>query len=300
MLNLADVTFPFLVIQFLNGLTFAMFLFLIASGLSLVFGVLQVLNFAHGSLYMLGAYLCFTFASRLPIPGHFWAGILLAPIAVAGVGGLIERTLLRRIYGREESTQLLLTYGLVLIFEDLVKIVWGPGYISISQPTLFSGAVDILGRPFPTYHLLVLVLGPSVALGLGLFLYRTTWGKVIRACVYDREMVSALGYNVARLFSVVFVFGSWLGGFGGALAGPIHTASPGMGMELIIESFIVVVVGGLGSFGGALLGSLLIGELKAFGILLFPEFELAFIYILMGVVLITRPWGLLGRPITAS
>lgn len=300
MVKLADVTFPFLVIQFLNGLTFAMFLFLIASGLSLVFGVLQVLNFAHGSLYMLGAYLCLTFASQLGLPGHFWAGILLAPLAVAGVGGLIECTLLRRISLREESTQLLLTYGLVLIFEDLVKILWGPGYKSISQPPLFSGAVEILGRPFPRYYLLVLVLGPSVALGLGLFLYRTRWGRVIRACVYDREMVGALGFNVARLFSLVFVFGSWLGGFGGALAGPIHTASPGMGVELIIESFMVVVVGGLGSFGGALLGSLLIGQLKAFGVLLFPEFELAFIYILMGVVLITRPWGLLGRPITAS
>ncbi len=291
----------FLAVQCLNGLTQAMFLFLIASGLSLIFGVLGVLNFAHGSLYMLGAYLSYTIASRfVGSPAAFWVALILGSIGVALVGGIIESVFLRPVYRREELDQLLVTYALVLIISDLVKLAWGAENRSGSRPALLAGSVDIAGRDFPTYNLFVLAVGPLVALGLWLLLRRTQFGRLVRAAANDREMVGVVGVNVTGLFTGVFMLGAWLGGLGGGLAAPIGAIYPGMDVEVIVESFIVVVVGGMGSLGGTLLGALIIGQLNAFGILFFPRFAIVFVYILMAVVLVIRPWGLLGRPVTRA
>jgi len=289
----------FLAVQCLNGLTQAMFLFLIASGLSLIFGVLGVLNFAHGSLYMLGAYLSYTIASLfVGSPAAFWVALVLGSIGVALVGGIIESAFLRPVYRREELDQLLVTYALVLIISDLVKLAWGAENRSGSRPALLAGSVDIAGRDFPTYNLFVLAVGPLVGLGLWLLLRRTQFGRLVRAAANDREMVGVVGVNVTGLFTGVFMLGAWLGGLGGGLAAPIGAIFPGMDVEIIVESFIVVVVGGMGSLGGTLLGALIIGQLNAFGILFFPRFAIVFVYILMAVVLVIRPWGLLGRPVT--
>jgi branched-subunit amino acid ABC-type transport system permease component len=288
----------FLAVQCLNGLTQAMFLFLIASGLSLIFGVLGVLNFAHGSLYMLGAYLSYTIAAQfVSSPAAFWLALVLGSLAVALVGGIVESVFLRPVYRREELDQLLVTYALVLIISDLVKLVWGADNRSGSRPALLAGSVDIAGRDFPTYNLFVLAVGPLVALGLWLLLVKTQFGRLVRAAANDREMVGMIGVNVSGLFTGVFVLGAWLGGLGGGLAAPIGAIVPGMDVEVIVESFIVVVVGGMGSLGGTLLGALIIGQLNAFGILLFPRFAIVFVYVLMAIVLVVRPWGLLGRPL---
>jgi branched-subunit amino acid ABC-type transport system permease component len=287
----------FLAVQCLNGLTQAMFLFLIASGLTLIFGVLGVLNFAHGSLYMLGAYLSYTITSLfLGSPATFWVALVLGSLGVALAGGLIEAVFLRPVYRREELEQLLVTYALVLIISDVVKFAWGPDNLSVSRPAILAGSVDIAGRAFPVYNLVVLALGPIVAAALWLLLSRTQFGRLIRAAASDREMVGVVGADVSKLFTSVFVLGAWLGGLGGGLAAPVGAIYPGMDVEVIAESFIVVVVGGMGSLTGTLLGALIIGQLNAFGILFFPRFALLFVYVLMVVVLVTRPWGLLGKP----
>jgi len=289
----------FVAIQCLNGLTQAMFLFLIASGLTLIFGVLGVLNFAHGSLYMLGAYLSFTITSLfVGRPAAFWVALVLGSLGVALAGGLIEAVFLRPVYRREELDQLLVTYALVLIIGDVVKFAWGPDNRSVSRPAILAGSVLIGGREFPTYNLVVIALGPLVAAALWLLLARTQFGRLIRAAASDREMVGVIGADVSKLFTGVFVLGAWLGGLGGGLAAPVGAIYPGMDVEIIAESFIVVVVGGMGSLTGTLLGSLLIGQLNAFGILFFPRFALLFVYVLMVVVLVLRPWGLLGKPLT--
>lgn len=288
----------FLLIQFLSGLTYAMFLFLIASGLSLIFGVLRVLNFAHGSFYMFGAYLAYTFASYFTgFPGYFWWSVLFASLGVALLGGLIERLFLSRLYIREELSQLLFTYALVMILGDFAKIIWGTGQLSIPRPEVLKGAVQILGQYFPEYNIFVICLGFGIAFVFWLVLNRTRWGRIIRAAALDREMVGSLGINVPWLFTVVFAIGSWLAGLGGALVAPIAAIVPGMDVEIIINVFIVVVIGGLGSFWGTLLGALVLGQVISFGILILPRLAIVFIYILMATVLILRPWGLLGKPL---
>ncbi|PYM55670.1 MAG: branched-chain amino acid ABC transporter permease [Candidatus Rokuibacteriota bacterium] len=300
MLDLGILGDPaFVVVQCLNGLTQAMFLFLIASGLTLIFGVLGVLNFAHGSLYMLGAYLSYTIASLfVGRPSAFWVALVLGSLGVALAGGLIEAIFLRPVYRRAELDQLLVTYALVLIIGDVVKFAWGPDNRSISRPAILAGSVLVGGRDFPTYNLVVIALGLLVAAALWLLLTRTQFGRLIRAAASDREMVGVVGADVSRLFTGVFVLGAWLGGLGGGLAAPVGAIYPGMDVEVIAESFIVVVVGGMGSLTGTLLGSLIIGQLNAFGILFFPRFALLFVYVLMVVVLVVRPWGLLGKPHT--
>lgn len=287
----------FIVVQILNGLTTAMFLFLIASGLSLIFGVLGVLNFAHGSLYMVGAYLVFTLLVVLmKSPEYFWLAIILAPIAVAAIGGALERGLLRRLYRLEVLYQLLLTYAVILIASDAVKGIWGATNQAVPRPAVLAGSVDILGHAFPAYNILVLVVGPLVLAGIWYVLQRTRWGRIIRAAASDREMISALGVNVGRVFTTVFVFGALLAGLGGALVAAHRAIYPGMDFEIIVECFIVVVIGGLGSIAGTFLGAIIIGQVDAFGILWFPDYAIAFLYIIMAVVLIVRPWGLLGKP----
>ncbi len=277
--------------QGLVGLSEAMYLWLVAAGLSLIFGVLRVLNFAHGSLYMLGAYFAWV---AFRVSGSFWVALLLGPLLVAAAGWVIEFGFLRRIYGAPEAFQLLLTFAFVLILDDAVKLAFGPVYQSPPTPAALSGAVQIGRSTLPTYHLFILGVGGLVGLGLWLFLERTSFGLVIRATAADREMARALGVRSSRLFTLVFVLGAWLAGLGGALSMPVRAISPGMGEFIIIEAFVVVVLGGLGSLRGAFLGSVLIGLLHAYGLLYLPVFELALGYMAMAAVLIVRPWGLFG------
>lgn len=287
----------FLTVQVLSALRQAAFLFLISSGLTLIFGVLNILNFAHGALYMLGAYFMYWVTLQLVGTGGFLLALVAAPLGVAVIAAVIELGLLRRIYIQEEIYQLLLTYALVLIIDDLAKIVFGPEFKSISKPEILSGSVTLFGGTVPVYTLLVVVLAPAVAALLWYLLYRTKTGKIVRATSSDREMADALGINMSALFTLVFAFGAILAGLGGALAGPARTVFPGVGTEVIIESFVVVVIGGLGNLWGALIGSILIGSLETIGIIVFPEFEMSLIYLLMVAVLVVRPWGLFGRPL---
>jgi branched-subunit amino acid ABC-type transport system permease component len=288
----------FLFAQSLSGLTAAMFLFLIASGLSLIFGVLRVLNFAHGSFYMLGAYVAYQLVQWAgPGPGRFWWAALGAAVGIAVLGGLVERLLLRHLYGRDELYQLLFTYALVLILSDAAKVAWGTGQLSVTRPPGLTGAFRVFGTLVPYYNLFVLLLGPALALIFWGVLYRTRTGRFIRAAALDREMLGALGVNVSRLYTGVFVLGSFLAGLGGALVTPVKTIVPGMDVEIIVEAFIVVVIGGLGSFWGTLLGAVVYGQVLAFGILIIPRFSIFSVFALMAVVLILRPWGLLGRPL---
>jgi len=288
----------FIIIQLLNGLTNAMFIFLIAAGLSIIFGVLGVLNFAHGSFYMLGAYMTFQVVSLfVNSPFQFWAAVIAAPLAVAVVGGVVERTLLRRLYGHEELNQLLFTYALVLILSDAARIVWGIGQLSVSRPEVLRGAVQIMGQYFPKYNVFIILLGPCVAFLFWYFMLRTRWGRMIRAAALDREMLGSLGVDVNRLFTLVFFIGTWLAALGGALVAPVASIKPGMDLEVIINAFIVVVIGGLGSFWGTFLGSLIVGVVYSLGILVVPRLSMVFIYAIMILVLIIRPWGLLGKPL---
>jgi branched-subunit amino acid ABC-type transport system permease component len=277
--------------QGLVGLSEAMYLWLVAAGLSLIFGVLRVLNFAHGSLYMLGAYFAWV---AFRVSGSFWAALFFGPLLVAAVGWAMEYGFLRRVYRVEVAFQLLLTFAFVLIFDDLVKLAFGPVYQSPPTPAALSGAVRIGRSILPTYHLFILAVGAAVGLGLWIFLEKTGFGLIIRATAADREMARALGVRSSRLFTWVFVLGAWLAGLGGALSMPVRAISPGMGEFIIIEAFVVVVLGGLGSLRGAFVGAVLIGLLHAYGLVFMPVFELALAYIAMAAVLIIRPWGLFG------
>jgi branched-chain amino acid transport system permease protein len=291
------VQLSFLFGQFLGGLTTAMFLFLIASGLSLVFGVMRVLNFAHGSFYMLGAYLAWQAVAWLaPMAGNFWLAALTAALGVAILGGVIERLLLRHLYGREELYQLLLTYALVLILGDAAKVVWGTQQLSVSRPPVLAGGFDVLGTTLPAYNLFILLVGPAIAVAAWLVLTRTAAGRMVRAAALDREMLGALGANVGAIYTGMFVVSSFLAGLSGALVTPIASIVPGMDVEIIVEAFIVVVIGGLGSFWGTFWGAVIYGQVLSFGILVLPSFSLFSVFALMTVILIVRPWGLFGRP----
>ncbi len=288
----------FVFAQSLSGLTAAMFLFLIASGLSLIFGVLRVLNFAHGTFYMLGAYSAFQLVQWIGTgPGSFWMAALGAAVAVGVLGGVVERFLFRHLYGKDELYQLLFTYALVLILSDVAKIFWGTQQKSVSRPAELAGAFSLFGATIPYYNLFILLLGPSIALAFWFVLQRTRVGRFIRAAALDRETLGALGVNVSGLYTGVFVLASFLGGLGGALVTPVRTIVPGMDTEIIVEAFIVVVIGGLGSFWGTFLGSVIYGQVLSFGILFFPRFSIFSVFALMAAVLIIRPWGLLGRPL---
>ncbi len=287
----------FLVVQFLNGLASASDLFLVASGLSIIFGVTRVVNFAHGSFYMLGAYLAHALCAHWGAAGvGFWAAIIAAGLIVALAGGLLEMTVLRRIYRAPELFQLLATFGVVLVVEDLVIVAWGAADKMGPRAPGLEGATDILGRSVPLYDLFLIALGPLVLALLWLALRRTRWGVLVRAATEDREMVAALGVNEARLFTSVFVLGALLAGLGGAVQLPREAVHHTMDIEIIVEAFVVVVIGGLGSVTGAYLASVILGEINAFGIVVFPQGTLVLVFVVMAVVLIVRPRGLLGRP----
>jgi branched-chain amino acid transport system permease protein len=288
----------FLFSQFMGGLTAAMFLFLIASGLSLVFGVMRVLNFAHGSFYMIGAYLAWQVVQWLqPSPERFWPAVLAAACGVAVLGAIVERLLLRHLYEREELYQLLFTYALVLVLGDAAKFLWGTQQLSVSRPPVLAGGTVIFGTLVPHYNLFIMLFGPLVAVLVWLMLTRTNPGRMVRAAALDREMLGALGANVGSLYTGMFALASFLAGLSGALVTPIQSIVPGMDVEIIVQAFIVVVIGGLGSFWGTFLGSVIYGQVLSFGILIFPGFSLFSVFALMAVILILRPWGLLGRPL---
>lgn len=292
------MTVSLIAAQLFSGLTTAMFLFLIASGLSLVFGIMRVLNFAHGSFYMVGAYIAWQVVTWLhPTGGAFWIAALASGVGVAILGGVVERLLLRHLYGQEELYQLLFTYALVLILGDTAKFIWGTDQLSVQGPPVLAGGLHLLGTTLPYYNLFIIVVGPAIAIGVGLMLSRSSAGRLLRAAAYDREMLGALGANVGLLYTGMFVASSFLAGLAGALITPIVSVVPGMDVEVIVQAFIVVVIGGLGSFWGTFWGAMIYGLTLSFGILVFPEFSLFSVYALMAVVLIVRPWGLFGRPI---
>ncbi|HEY7528668.1 MAG TPA: branched-chain amino acid ABC transporter permease [Candidatus Deferrimicrobiaceae bacterium] len=277
----------------LAGLSSGMFIWLVASGLTLIFGVLGVLNFAHGSFYMLGAYFSYTVLRHL-FP-NFWLGLLLGPLCVCAVGFVVERFFLRYVYRLALPYQLLLTFAFVLIFDNLVKIVWGAGSLTPPDIGILAGSIPILGRKFPVYNLFIIGVGPLVAIAHWLGLERTWAGRIVRAASSDREMASALGVRVPALYTGVFVFGIWLGALGGGLAVPyVGLITPGMGETIIIEAFIVAVIGGLGSLKGAFLAALVLGILSSFGTRYFPAFDMFLTFILMVAVLLVRPQGLFG------
>jgi branched-chain amino acid transport system permease protein len=282
-----------ILLQFLNGLAAASSLFLLASGLSLIFGVSRIVNFAHGSLYMLGMYLAVWLATKT----GYWPGVLLAALTVAGAAALVEMLVLRRLYKAPELLQLLATFALVLLIRDFSLWTWGAEDMLGPRAPGFRDAVVIAGSRFPTYDLLLIALGPVVFLLLHVLLTRTRWGTLVRAATQDREMASALGVNQRWLFTGVFALGGLLAGLGGALATPQEPASLGVDLATISDAFVVVVVGGLGSIPGAFLAALVIGEVKAFCIGLgYSKITLAMEFIVMAVVLVVRPWGLLGKP----
>jgi branched-subunit amino acid ABC-type transport system permease component len=290
-----------ILVQVLNGVTFAMFLYLIAAGLSIVFGVINIVNFAHGSLYMLGAFFAYSLTHHLNFTGNFFVTLALAPVAVGLIGLAIEVVLLRRIYDAPHFLQLLLTYGVVLVIQDVVKYVWGglgEEFVkSVPPPDFLAHSIDILGHPFPSYYIFTICCGLALAFCLWWFLEKSRWGSLIRAAASQRDMLNALGVNVKLLYALVFGLGAFLGGLGGALAAPVRAAYPGMGVEVIVECFIVVVVGGLGSVQGALIAALIIGQLEVFGVMFLEELSMIFIYVLMGVVLLYKPSGLFGKKV---
>src|SRR5882672_10706783 len=252
------------VIQLLNGLANASTLFLAAAGLSLIFGVTRIVNFAHGSLYMLGIYAAYSFIAAFGVAGPgFWAGVIAAALAVGAFGALVEIGLLRRIYRAPELFQLLATFALTLVVKDFALWFWGAEDLLGPRAPGLRGSLDILGSPFPQYDLVLIAIGPAVMGGLWLLLTRTRWGTLVRAATQDREMVAALGVNQAWLFTGVFALGAALAGLGGALEIPRQPAQLSLDIAAISDAFVVVVVGGMGSIPGAFLAALLIGEIKA-------------------------------------
>ncbi len=287
----------FYLAQFLTGLTSAASLFLVAAGLSLIFGVTKIVNFAHGSFYMLGAYFAYTIVEALPYGVFgFWGGVLLAALIVAVIGTVIEIVLLRRLYDAPELFQLVATFGVVLVIQDLTLAIWGAEDLLGPRAPGLKGVVRIMDEPIPEYDIALIILGPTVLLVVWLLLKKTRWGVLVRAATQDREMVSALGVNQSWLFTSVFFLGAFLAGLGGAVQIPREAVSLLMDLNIIAEAFVVVVIGGMGSLPGAFLAAVIIGELNAFGILVLPEITIVLAFLVMAVVLIIRPFGLLGRP----
>ncbi|AWK86572.1 ABC transporter permease [Azospirillum thermophilum] len=286
----------FLLVQCLSGLATAATLFLVSSGLTIVFGVTRIVNFAHGSFYMLGAYVGWSLIERWgSTPLGFWGGVAGSALAVGLLGAVMEVALLRRLYRSPELFQLLATFGVVLVVQDAAAALWGPEDLLGRRAPGLKGSVEILGQPFPLYDLVLVALGPLVLGALWLLFNRTRWGTLVRAATQDREMTAALGVNQATLFTGVLFLGSALAGLGGALQVPREAVTLHMDMAIVVEAFVVVVVGGMGSLPGAFLASLLIGQLQAFGILVFPQITLVLVFLFMAVVLVLRPHGLLGR-----
>lgn len=288
-----------LVIQVLNSFFYASVLFLIAAGLSLIFGVMGIINMAHGSLYALGAYVTAWVITAVPGDLPFVVLLLLLPVgavAVALVGLVIEPTLIRPLYKRPEEYQLLITFALLLVLEDIMHLVFGGIPLSASAVIDRMGSFPIFDLIYPTYNLLVIAVGALAALCLWAFIYRTKFGVILRAASQDMRMASALGVDIKRVYVQAFGIGCFLAGLGGAIVVPSQAAVLGMGIDNLILAFVVVVIGGLGSLRGALIGALVVSFMRTFMVQFFPELELAVLYLIAAGVLLVRPTGLFGKP----
>jgi branched-chain amino acid transport system permease protein len=277
---------------FLHGLAYAGLLFLVSSGLTLVFGMMNVLNFAHAAFYMLGAYVAY---SIMHYSGSFLLAILISPLVLLVLGSIVEKFLLRRVHSGGHVYELLLTFGLAYVIQEAVKFIWGSTPQAMTINGFLADTVSPFGVTYPVYRLFIFVLAVAVGLAMALILYRTRVGIIVRAAVDDSEMVGALGINVPFFFMGVYAVGAALSAFAGVVAGPLLSVFPGMAEAILIDAFVVIVVGGMGSLGGAVLASFVIGELQSFGVLWFPDFSLALIYMLMALVLVLKPEGLLGE-----
>lgn len=278
---------------FLHGLAYAGLLFLVSAGLTLIFGMMNVLNFAHAAMYMVGAYLSYTIIMQMT--GQFWMALIACPIILFIIGAVVERFLLRRVHAQGHLGELLLTFGLAYIITELVKWYWGNYPLAVNVTGFLSGTVPIFGITYPIYR--IFIFGSAVFVGviMALILYKTRLGIILRASVNDSEMTNTLGVNVPLVFMGVFAFGTALSGFAGVIAGPLLSTFPGMAQEILLDAFVVIVVGGFGSLGGAVVAALLIGQLQSFGVLLIPKLSVALVYLLMAIVLIIKPSGLFGE-----
>lgn len=285
------LSFPFLLTQFLNGLSYSVLLFLLAVGLSVILGLMNVVNLAHGALFVLGTYVA---VSVIGVTGNFWWAVLLAPLLVGLVSGVLER-MLRPLYRRTPLDQALLTVGIAFVAGDLFKWIWGSDIYNIQPPAILSGAVSILDYPFPEYRIFLIVFGLVLALLLWLLLERTRLGAIVRAGVSDQQMVGALGINVSQVFFAVFVLGGWLAGLSGVLAAPLMGAYPTLDFSVTLLALVIVVVGGMGTVRGSFWGSLLIGQAETFGKVFLPSMVMILIFAIMVLILVVRPQGLFGK-----
>lgn len=279
------------VIQTLNGISYGLLLFLLTAGLSLIFGLMGIINLAHGSYYTLGAYVGLVIIQKT---GSFFFGLFGAAVILAILGIIMERFFFRKLYKRELD-QVLLTFGFAYLFMDLAKWIWGGVPRSLPKPPFLEGSISILGEAFPVYRFGIIFIGLGIAVLLWLFLEKTRTGIIIRAGVDDKEMVSGLGINIKLYFSGIFALGAFLAAIGGVIGGPIIGAYPGLDFEILVLALAVVVVGGLGTLKGAFWGSLLIGFAETFGKAIFPDFAMFTIYVTMALILIFKPSGLLGK-----
>lgn len=282
----------FLITQCLNALSQAALLFFLGVGLTLIFGIMRIVNFAHGAFFMLGAYVGY---SSVHLTGSFWAALILAPLAVGCAGAAFEMGILRRLYARDGGAFLMVTFGLTLVMGELIRLTWGVSALQVPTPKLLSGVIFILGEPFPIYRLFLAAAGAVVALLIWEFLERTRLGLLIRATSQNAEMAHALGTDIRLVRSAVFGIGCGLAGIGGVFAAPLVTASLGMAPNAIIDTFVIVIIGGMGSFTGTVIAALIVAFVQVFGTYYFPDLALAFMYLVMVLVLVVRPGGLLGK-----
>ena len=284
------------VVILMSGLSGAALLFLVGSGLTLVFGALRLINMAHGSLYMTGAFIAVAIAGALGGTLGFAAAIVGAAIAVGVLGGLIEVTVLRRLYKRDHLMQLLATFALILIIDGVIRVVFGTNNRSAAAPSLLTGSIAVGKSSISIYQVFLVALAGAVAVGLWAVVYRTGLGRAIRAAVADPELLRLSGVNVPLLFTTVFMIGALLAGLGGAAIASYQSVGLGIDVDIVVEAFAVTIIGGLGSLGGALVGALIVGLVQSFGIYAVPQYSLAFIFVVMAAVLAVRPWGLFGAP----
>jgi branched-chain amino acid transport system permease protein len=282
----------FIVIECLNALAQAALLFFLGVGLTLIFGIMRIVNFAHGSLYMLGAFAGYT-AARLT--GSFWAALVIAPAVVGLLAAAFELGILRRLYRRDGSAFLMVTFGLALVIGEVTRLLWGSQSLQVMTPRALAGVIFLLDQPFPVYRLFLIAAGAAMAVGIWQFLERTRLGLLMRATAQNADMVHALGTDVRLVRSAVFGLSGALAAMGGVLAAPMVTASLGMAVRVIIDAFVIVIIGGMGSFAGSLLGALLVAFVQVFGEYFFPDLALALMYLVMLLVLVLRPGGLLGK-----
>jgi len=278
--------------QGLHGLVYGMLLFLVASGLTLVFGMMGILNIAHAAFYMLGAYVAYT---TVQATGNFWLSLLVAPVVIGLLGAAVERWLLRRTHAFGHAYELLLTFGLFFMISEGARWIWGSNPLQVPVPAGLTGSVPFVGSQYPLYRLFILAASSVICVGMALVLLRTRIGIIIRSAVSDAAMAGALGINTPLVSTAVFAAGSALAALAGVIAAPFLQADLSMGATILVDTFVVIVIGGFGSLSGALLASLMIGELQSFGIMWFAEFALVFQFLLMAVVLILRPQGLFGE-----